>query len=391
MLITSTPTVEALRDASQLAQLREEWTSLLASSRSNCFFLTWEWLHTWWKHLAGPRRLFILTVRRGSELVGLAPLCLRPSGALGSPWFPGLELLGAGTVGSDYLDLIVKSGCEPEVLPALARRLDEEGTALEVTHLRSDACITSGFSAALENAGWTTLKRQVNICPHIPLAGQSWDGYLATLGAESRYNFRRKLRRLQSDFRVTFDPASTEQEWRESMDVVFALHNMRWQERGGSDAFGAPALVAFHREVSQLALNRGWLRLYVLRLDEKPVACLYGFLYRRVFYFYQSGFDPSYAKYSVGLVAMGLAIKSAIEEGAHEYDLLHGDEDYKSHWSRECRELYRLELYPPGTIGWGHRSSVELMRASKRVVRHVLPPSVLNHVQARLRGKGHSA
>ncbi len=57
--------------------------------------------------------------------------------------------------------------------------------------------------------------------------------------------------------------------------------------------------------MSRLALDRRWLRLFVLRLDGVPVAALYGFLYQRVFYFYQSGYDPRYSKHSVGLVDDG--------------------------------------------------------------------------------------
>jgi CelD/BcsL family acetyltransferase involved in cellulose biosynthesis len=150
------------------------------------------------------------------------------------------------------------------------------------------------------------------------------------------------------------------------------LHNARWRDRGGSDAFDTPGLVAFHREFSRIALERGWLRLYVLRLDRKSAACLYGFLYGGTFYFYQSGFDSAYRKESVGLVSMGLSIKSAIEEGAEEYDLLHGNEEYKSHWSRESRELSRLELYPPGGMGSICRRSAQLERAARRMARRVL-------------------
>jgi CelD/BcsL family acetyltransferase involved in cellulose biosynthesis len=104
---------------------------------------------------------------------------------------------------------------------------------------------------------------------------------------------------------------------------------------------------------------------------------LYGFLYRRTFYFYQSGFEATYDKHSVGLLTMGLAIQSAIEEGAEEYDLLHGSEAYKSHWSRDSRELGRLEVYPPRSLGWICRSSVELERAARRIARRMLPKSVI--------------
>ena len=200
----------------------------------------------------------------------------------------------------------------------------------------------------------------------------SWETYLGALGAEHRYNFNRKWRRLNRDFTVQFKPVYREEQCRESIDLVMDLHNLRWRDRGGSDAFRTEGLVEFHREFSRVALKRGWLRLYVLRLDQKPAACLYGFLYGSKFYFYQSGFDPAYQKQSVGLVSMGLGIKRAIEDGATEYDLLHGTEEYKSHWSRERRELSRLELYPPGGVGRICQQSAGLERASRRIARRVL-------------------
>lgn len=373
---SSCVTVETIGEVAGFARLRQEWDGLLQSSGSDNLFLTWEWLHTWWKHLAGNRRLSILAVRCDGELAALAPCALCPPSL--SRWrpLPMLEFLGSGNAGSDYLDIIVRRGCEPEAWQALASCLAGERLMLHWTQLKLGVCLAAGVGSALAESGWSVVERETNTCPYIPLAGKSWESYLATLGAEHRYNFHRKWKRLNRDYQVRFEQVRTQAQCRESIDLVMALHNLRWRDRGGSDAFHTPGLVGFHREFSQVALDRGWLRLYVLRLDGKPAASLYGFLYRRTFYFYQSGFDAAYDKHSVGLVTMGLAIKSAIEEGAEEYDLLHGNEAYKSHWSRDSRELGRLEAYPPRSLGWICRSSVELERAARRIARRMLPKGV---------------
>ena len=369
-------TVETIGEAPGFAVLRQEWDELLQSSDSDGLFLTWEWLYTWWKHLAGDRRLSILAVRCEGELAALAPCGLRPPSLFHWRPLPVLEFLGSGSVGSDYLDIIVRRGREPEARQALASHLAGERLMIGWTQLKRGASPAAGVASALGENGWGIAETGTNICPFIPLAGKSWESYLATLSAEHRYNFHRKWKRLNRDYTVQFDQVRSPAQCRESIDLVIAQHNLRWRDRGGSDAFHTPDLVEFHREFSQVALERGWLRLYVLRLDGKPAACLYGFLYRRTFYFYQSGFDATYDKHSAGLVTMGLAIKSAIEEGAEEYDLLHGNEAYKSHWSRDSRELGRLEVYPPRGLGWICRSSVELERASRRFARRVLPKGV---------------
>jgi len=221
---------------------------------------------------------------------------------------------------------------------------------------------------------------KINVCPTIDLTGQTWETYLAGLGSEHRYNFRRKLKNLEKRFAVRFELASSEPQCRQALETLVALHSLRWNQRGGSDAFFLPEHIAFHKELSSLALPKGWLRLFTLYLDDKAVASLYGFRYGRVFYFFQSGFDPAFSNYSTGLITMGLAIKSAIEEGAQEYDLLHGAEQYKFHWAREARELGRIELYPPGPMGFVRHQLDGAVQKTKRVVRDVLPQSLIERI-----------
>jgi CelD/BcsL family acetyltransferase involved in cellulose biosynthesis len=347
---------------------------LVEASQSPCLFLTWEWLYTWWKHLAGNRSLTVLTVRRGSELVAIAPFCRRPASLSSARPFSLLEFLGSGFAGSDYLDVIVRKGGDAEACQALTSWLAGRPRPLKLTNLRQGESVVEGVLAALRKKGWTVAEIKTNVCPFIPLAGTTWDGYLASLGAEHRYNFNRKWRRLNRDYEVRFEQARTPEACREAVDLLIAQHNARWSARGGSDAFHTAGLIAFHREFTQVALERGWLRLYVLRLNQKPAACLYGLLYRGTFYFYQSSFDEAYLQASVGLIAMGLAIRSAIGEGAEEFDLLHGDETYKSHWSRQSRDLARLESFPPGGFGEFCRLSVELGRASRALARRIKLP-----------------
>ena len=75
----------------------------------------------------------------------------------------------------------------------------------------------------------------------------------------------------------------------------------------------------------------------------------------------------------IGLrVVMGLAIKEAITGGAREYDLLHGEEEYKFHWAHEARSLGRIELYPPHARGRVYKRAIHLNRAARRMVKRVL-------------------
>ena len=355
-------------DADRFGRMRAEWNEVLASSDADCLFLSWEWLHTWWRHLAGRRRLFLLAVREGEELVALAPLALAPPQLGRLLPFRSLQLLGTGAVGSDYLDLIVRRGWEDRAVSALAEELRRQGAMLELRQLRPEA-VAWRLAERLHPRGWSFRQARTEVCPFIPLAGHTWASYLAALGSAHRANLQRRLRNLQRDFAVRFDRVQGEEDRAEALGRLIGLHEARWRERGASEAFVSAGLRSFHEEVSRLALARGWLRLLELKLDGRSVAGLYGFRYGDRFLFYQSGLDPAYARQSVGLVTMGLAIKSAIEEGAAEYDLLHGSEPYKFLWARDARELRRLEIYPPLWRGFVAEQALALGRAARRTAR----------------------
>ncbi len=54
------------------------------------------------------------------------------------------------------------------------------------------------------------------------------------------------------------------------------------------------------RKMFDFMMTRGWLRAYVLYMDEKPVAFNYGVRYGTLFVDETPGFDPAYGKFRVG-------------------------------------------------------------------------------------------
>jgi len=346
--------IQQIENAVDLDSLRDEWDSLLERSAANSVFLTWEWLRTWWKFLAENRKLSLIALRQDGELIALAPLGIRRASIRQLIPFRRVDFLGSGTVGSDYLDLIVRRGWEGEAMDALSHTLGRK-RMLELGQLRAGSQAIQ-LAGHLERRGWTTEVTKMGTCPFIDLRGHSWTSYLSSLSAEHRYNVRRKLNALAAHFEVTFERVVDPEQCAPAMKVLIELHNKRWKEHGRSDAFHTEGHVFFHDEFAMRALRRGWLRLYVLRLDGRPASAIYALRYGPTFSFYQSGFDPQYSRYSVGVAGMALSIKSALEEGAEEYDFLHGNEGYKHHWAPEARDLWRLRMFPPGRRGWCYQT-----------------------------------
>ncbi len=206
--------VSVVTEAAEFAALRTRWNALLRESRSDCVFLTWEWLHTWREHLGSTVSLHVLLVWDGDELVGIAPLAQRHARL---PWLSRLEFLGTGYAGSDYLDLIAHPDRELDVARAVADALRASNLALHLDHLPPDSIVASSLVDPLAASSWTAMQTAGGTCPYIPLAGHSWDSYLGSLGSAHRANFRRRLRGLDRHFTVRFERVSTDEARREGL------------------------------------------------------------------------------------------------------------------------------------------------------------------------------
>jgi CelD/BcsL family acetyltransferase involved in cellulose biosynthesis len=360
--------VEEVKDATAFAALRPHWNELLHASSSDNPFLTWEWQNTWWNDLRESSALHLILVRAGDELIAIAPLRL-----LTSPWhrFSRLEFLGTGHAGSDYLDLIVRRGREQESITALARYFNARQLCLRLNHL-SPSSVAGQLGGALATDGWISTAAEDGACPIIPLAGQTFDSYLATLGSSHRANVRRRIRAIGQQFDMRLDRVVTHTERRDALSDLAVWSERRWADAGGSTAFITPAVRAFQDHVTARALDQRWLLMYVLRLNGEAAAVMYGFHYGRRFYFYQHGFDDRYKAQSLGLVLMGLTVRAVIDEGAREFDMLWGVEPYKFLWARELSALQRIELFPPTIAGTLQRRAIEVRRKAGTLTRQFL-------------------
>jgi CelD/BcsL family acetyltransferase involved in cellulose biosynthesis len=361
-------TVQCIEDSFGFTALRPRWNELLHDSAADNPFLTWDWLHTWWVHLREASALRLIVVRAGDELIAIAPLRLVQNPL---SFMSRLEFLGTGNAGSDYLDLIIRRGREAEGIQAIARYLKSRNLAVRFNHLPPTS-LAAQLAAQLAGEGWTTATADDGTCPVIPLAGHTFDTYLATLGSSHRANVRRRIKALGQQFEMRFEPVTAHAERRQMLDALAVFHAKRYSDRGGSSAFSAASVRAFQEEVTRRALDRGWLRMYSLRLNGEIAAVMYGFNYGGTFYFYQHGFDDRYKAQSVGLVLMGLSIRAAIDEGAGEFDMLWGTEPYKFLWARDARILQRIEMFPLHLGGTIHRHAVEARRSVGKLARRVL-------------------
>src|SRR4030095_1652538 len=134
---------------------------------------------------------------------------IRPASASRFLPFRAVELLGTGSVGSDYLDLILERGFESEAIPEIAAHLAALGLPLELPQLLLDGSAARLLADHLAPRGWRVSTSSTNVCPYIRLHGLDWHSYVASLGGAHRANLARKMRALTRIGPVRLDAVSS--------------------------------------------------------------------------------------------------------------------------------------------------------------------------------------
>lgn len=342
--------IHRVSDERSFDGLEQEWPSLVGASRAPSVFLTWEWVRTWWTVFGEEKELFVITFRDDeSRLCGIAPL-YRTRRGFGPFGVNELRFIGFGEdVKPDYLGLIARAGTEDQIAAALCRYLEDaagEWDTVRLTDIVGDMPYLESVARYYEARGCRIGLETSATCRYVSLP-HSYDDYLTTLGRNLRYNIARRTKTLLKGFDAELFVWEEPSTVAEGIDELARLHRKRWAGRRGSRSFSSDRYLRFHRAVAREFLEKGWLRLYGLRIEGRIVAALYCYHYMGKVYYYQSGFDPDWYRYSTGLVLCAFALRRAIEEGAQEFDFLRGDHSYKEAWSQSSRTTRTLYLAKP--------------------------------------------
>jgi len=330
--------VEVIESREALDALEPEWRGLWQCDQAASPFESPAWLLPWTRHLWGGGKLRVLAVRNGRDLVGLAPLFLWGYGC--RPEVVRVSLLGAGI--TDHLGMLAAPGFEQEAARLVFERLaemSEQWHLCDLEELRPG----SPLLRAEFPRGLSCRNAPSGVCPVLALPKTAEDLY-SGLQPKFRKNLRQaeaRLRRDGAEF-VLSAPNQTA----DVMRALFRLHTARWEERRQPGMLAADVLQQFHLAAADRLAGEGMLQLYSVRLRGEIIAAQYNLRRDRRIYYYLSGFDPAHARYSPGAALLSFIIRTAIEEGATEFDFLRKREEYKYQWGARDRVSRRLLLTP---------------------------------------------
>jgi CelD/BcsL family acetyltransferase involved in cellulose biosynthesis len=338
-----------IRSASEADPFLDAWRELAAGAPMR----TPEWLLGWWEiYAASKDELCILLVQEaGGALVGLAPLYLQESRRT-------FRVLGASEACTHHTNWFTAPGWESRVGVEVGRHLlkcKSDWNRLLFESVDADAVAIHATMDYLAEKGFLRHQRQVNSCWKIALP-RSWDDYLRMLSKSHRKRCRKLQRQFFDSGKIQVHQAESAADLEEGFAVLLKLHAARWgSAKYPLGVFNDQRFLAFHRKVSKELLVSGNLRLAWLECEGQPLAAEYQFVDSKAVYAYQAGVDLAMGQYSPGKLSMISAIRFAIAQDCEFFDLLRGDEPYKSNWRATpvaCYDLRVWQARPKYKVAW---------------------------------------
>jgi CelD/BcsL family acetyltransferase involved in cellulose biosynthesis len=351
-------TIRLIREEQEWDAIRDDWNALYASSPYSSVPLDFVWLRGWWRvygALYGKSGLRVVTVRRGSRLIGAIPLYVG-RGVGGSIGGRHLRFISTGEAEHEetcpeYLNLLCLPGEEAICADAIwseVSRMDWDH--LEFLDLAEDSPL---FGACTLPRDARSFSR--GSCLVADLAG-GFEAYLRNLSPNARQNARRLFRegeRAEAQFEIVDGEQAVG-----AFDDLVRLHQHRWMVDGKPGVFAAPRFIEFHRILIKEWLPGGRALLARLSFAGVTVAVIYGFVNRQKFDFYQMGvrLEPSGPVRSPGILANLLLMRALTERGVTAYDFLRGSASYKQRLATRENQLVGVQIWRPTLRAAIHRS-----------------------------------
>jgi CelD/BcsL family acetyltransferase involved in cellulose biosynthesis len=338
--------VDVVTRREDLPALEARWDELAHNDPRDGLFRTSVWYRAWLEHVRPDAEPFVVVVRDGATIVGLAPLCRLTYCDLGFR-LKAVAWAGREVVSGDFLDFISENETRPQVISAILTFLDKARSQwglLVIGELLKEGPTLD----AMENMGGfnklAARRQEDRLCPYIELP-ETFDAYLNGMSSSMRYHVRRRIRDIEKKgarMEVSSDP----KEVSAHLDTLIRLHLARWRRDNLPGTFGRKGFAEFLRQVCTNPPSGSSCRLYQLSHEGSPIAALLMFYFGQSALYYQAGWDPDspLVSCSPGVVIMAHSIRDAIDRGFRYYEFLRGDEAYKLRWTKTYRVTTTLLL-----------------------------------------------
>lgn len=345
--------VEVFESADDIPSLSTDWEDSFGQKNRCVPFLQPAYVALWHKALGKSAKPRVITVWKGRNMVGYAPLMLTTD-LLGPFSIETLRFIGnnAGEPGDIlYADIVASSSREDVVRSILTHaRTTWRVSKWDFGYLHPTSP-TSDIARELldldeDDIRFTQSESYITL--ELP---SDWDSYLMMLTRNTRQGFGRQMRKLENlgDVRlhVDEDPDAVAQRVRE----LIGNHDRWWRGTPKEGWFGDESVRSFLVSAAELLAGQGRFLAFTLEVNGVPIAWDVGAFDGERYFEQMLSYDQQYAAYSPGMILSMSFIRHLLSVDIHRVELGPGLDQRKRRLGGKPTKWQQIMGY----IGWLRR------------------------------------
>jgi len=366
ILIRRAICAETISDYQSFLDLAPVWDDAVRVAEIDHPFLEHAWLRTWWDCFGGNSKLHVVVVKRGDEILAIAPLISTPVQMFG---------IAVRRLGLFYNSHVPRTGFivvrEPEVAyPAIwGHLLAERGSwdLLQLCQLPEGSSTHKQMERLAGEAGFPFGIWCSGASPYIWL-DKSWAQYYDELATKHRSNLRNRFKRLKELGLVSLETVTEKERLSDALVAALQLEEAAWKREAGTAISSDAQVQKFYETFAQHAADKQWLRLNFLRSGEARIAFDYSLEYKGRSFLLKLGYDPAFAACSPSNLLLSMSLERAFSQGLAKYEFLGETAEWKRCWTLDATANYWLFIFADTFTGrWLRFVKFRLIPAAKAV------------------------
>jgi CelD/BcsL family acetyltransferase involved in cellulose biosynthesis len=232
-------------------------------------------------------------------------------------------------------------------------RTQSEWDVIRLNYLAPKSVAASTLRDALDRLGFRTRSIAAPGNQFIAL-DSSWESYYASRSRRLKKANNLAANRVAKAGEVRIDWLQPDVDgsiaFTSFLDRAISVSAKSWKTHTGN-SLDNPGPSAFIRRLSELASQCGWLSIWILSVNDRPLAMEYQLVANGYVHGLRSDFDAAFDEISPGTYLNRCLIERLFGHGLRRYYLGPGDNPYKRRWADHVEPLEELTAYGRSLAG----------------------------------------
>ena len=360
----SAPECTEVTDGAAFHALADAWNASASAAVAPSVFLRHEWFEAAYAWRSASARLALMLHRNDGATMSVLPL-VQPIDRPRS-----LELLTVPD--TQFADMVAPSASTAVAAHAFAAalRARRDWDVLHLNYLRDDSATIRHLVPALEDTGLATHVAARGDNPFVDI-GRPWADYFATRSRRLKKALKLAANRLGKAGEIRIEhvtAACDEATFQRALETTIAISAASWKQRTGN-ALDQPGPQAFIRSLSEAARREGWLSIWLLHLDGRPLAMEYQLACGDAIHALRADYIAECEEISPGTHLFRHLLEQLCDKGHVRYYLGPGDNPYKARWTQCGAPMLQATIYNHTLGGRTQRVLEEFAKPALRRMR----------------------